>query len=168
MSLKVNGVTIPETNGAIKVGATNVQKVVVNNTTVWEVPQGYTISWSASLSQYGTFINSTSPASQTTTNFGGKQIRYTKPDGSIAVANPYQAGSITIKKVLQFTWICLQVFPPPNLTSTGSLIIPPSQSSVTLAANSLAKITRLLRPVRLLGALTLKAVPPTASNSLVC
>lgn len=98
MSLTVNGVAIPETEGAIKVGATNVQKVVVNDTTVWEVPQECTISWDKSLAQFSSFINSTSPASSTTSNYGGKQIRYTKPDGSTAVANPYQAGSITIRK----------------------------------------------------------------------
>lgn len=98
MSLTVNGVTIPETNGAIKVGATNVQKVVVNNTTVWEVPQGYTISWSAPLALYGLFINNTSPSKSSSIARGDKQIRYTKPDGSIAVANPYRAGSIIIKK----------------------------------------------------------------------
>lgn len=63
---------------------------------------GYTVKWTSSLMPNNDvrYINKTNPSGSTSTSYGAKQIRYTRPDGTTATADPGSANSsgITIKK----------------------------------------------------------------------
>ncbi len=58
-------------------------------------PEGYTLTWAEPLSEYGSYLGNTTEGSES--NKGSKAIVYTDVSGKTAYADPYQAGSITIK-----------------------------------------------------------------------
>lgn len=96
----VNVTAIPKagyaiTGGTGDTGAMNEPKTVNITSEATE----YIISWNQALATYpyGGFIDNTNPSSSTASNYGKKQIRYTNTSGNIAVADPYQSGSIAIK-----------------------------------------------------------------------
>jgi len=66
---------------------------------------GYTIKWTSALSSYGSYLG-TGSVTGSGSNAGWKRIVYTDTSGKTAYANPYQAGSITIK---QGTAVTLQM-----------------------------------------------------------
>ena len=61
----------------------------------WKL-EGYTLKWTGSLSQYGHFLG-TGNISGSSGNAGYKRIVYINTSGQTAYADPYSAGSITIK-----------------------------------------------------------------------
>lgn len=80
------------TGGTGSTGAMNVAKTI----NVTSELDGYTLTWSASLSQYGSYLG-TGNVTGSSNNKGSKRIVYTNTNGQTAYANPYNSGSITIK-----------------------------------------------------------------------
>ena len=61
----------------------------------WKL-DGYTLKWTGRLSQYGSYLGSGNVTGRSG-NAGYKRIVYTNTSGQTAYADPYSAGSITIK-----------------------------------------------------------------------
>ena len=58
---------------------------------------GYTLKWTGALSSIGSYLG-TGSITGSASNEAGKRIVYKDTSGKTAYANPYQAGSITIKQ----------------------------------------------------------------------
>ena len=70
MSIIVNGTTIPTVAGNIKVNGTNITKVIVNGTNVWEVPTlQYLIQNGTAIDGFSSYLHKNSPNWDLSTNY---------------------------------------------------------------------------------------------------